>query len=55
MVLDKIWNGIGWYGFIGVITTSTTDISLVLTILPKQEHEEQPSTGFALPSACCLF
>ena len=25
---DKMWNGIGWYGFIGVITTSTTDISL---------------------------
>ena len=23
-----MWNGIGWYGFIGVITTSTTDISL---------------------------
>ena len=26
---DKMWNGIGWYGFIGVITTSTTDISLL--------------------------
>ena len=26
---DKIWNGIGWYGFIG-LTTSTTDISLVI-------------------------
>ena len=25
---DKMWNGIGWYGFIGLITTSTTDISL---------------------------
>ena len=25
---DKMWNGIGWYGFIGP-TTSTTDISLV--------------------------
>ena len=25
---DKMWNGIDWYGFIGVITTSTTDISL---------------------------
>ena len=25
---DKMWNGIGWCGFIGVITTSTTDISL---------------------------
>ena len=24
---DKMWNGIGWYGFIGP-TTSTTDISL---------------------------
>ena len=23
-----MWNGIGWYGFIGVITTSLTDISL---------------------------
>ena len=28
MAKDKMWNGIGWYGFIGVITTSTTDISL---------------------------
>ena len=24
----KLWNGIGWYGFIGP-TTSTTDISLM--------------------------
>ena len=23
-----MWNGIGWYGFIGVMTTSMTDISL---------------------------
>ena len=28
-----MWNGIGWYGFIGVITTSTTDISLYIHIL----------------------
>ena len=28
MAIDKMWNGIGWYGFIGVITTSTADISL---------------------------
>ena len=28
MAKDKMWNGIGWYGFIGP-TTSTTDISLV--------------------------
>ena len=28
MAKDKMWNGIGWYGFICVITTSTTDISL---------------------------
>ena len=28
MAKNKMWNGIGWYGFIGVITTSTTDISL---------------------------
>ena len=27
---DKMWNGIGWYGFIGVITASTTDISLIV-------------------------
>ena len=26
---DKMWNGIGWYGFIGVITTSTTNLSLM--------------------------
>ena len=25
---DKMWNGSGWYGFIGAISTSTTDISL---------------------------
>ena len=31
MAKDKMWNGIGWYGFIGP-TTSTTDISL------SQEH-----------------
>ena len=24
---DKMWNGSGWYGFIGVISTSTTDMS----------------------------
>ena len=29
MAKDKMWNGIGWYEFIGVITTSTTDISLM--------------------------
>ena len=28
MAKDKMWNGIGWYGFIGP-TTSTTDISLI--------------------------
>ena len=28
-----MWNGIGWYGFIGVITTSTTDISLAARLL----------------------
>ena len=25
---DKLWNGSGWYGFIEVISTSTTNISL---------------------------
>ena len=30
---DKMWNGIGWHGFIGVITTSTTDISLSLSLI----------------------
>ena len=29
MAEDKMWDGIGWYGFIGVITTSTTDINLM--------------------------
>ena len=33
MAKDKMWNGIGWYGFIGVITTSTTDISLGIHVL----------------------
>ena len=28
-----MWDGIGWYGFIGVITTSTTDISLPSSLL----------------------
>ena len=32
MAKDKMWNGIGWYEFIGVITTSTTDISLTLRL-----------------------
>ena len=31
MAKDKMWNGIGWYGFIGP-TTSTTDISLLKSI-----------------------
>ena len=31
-------NGIGWYGFIGVITTSTPDISLT-TGLTKEDFE----------------
>ena len=29
MAKDKMWNGIGWYGFIGP-ATSTTDISILL-------------------------
>ena len=32
MAKDKMWNSIGWYGFIGVITTSTTDISLIILV-----------------------
>ena len=32
MAKDKMRNGIGWYGFIGEITTSTTDVSLGLFI-----------------------
>ena len=28
MAKDKMWNGLGWYGFIGP-TTSTTDITSV--------------------------
>ena len=31
-----MWNSIGWYGFIGVITTSTTDISLNTSVHPCQ-------------------
>ena len=31
-----MWNGIGWYGFIGVITTSTTDISLVMGVISNE-------------------
>ena len=30
-----MWNGIGWYGFIGH-TTSTTDISLLAGVYPCQ-------------------
>ena len=35
-----MWNGIGWYGFIGP-TTSTTDISLhinIIVVLTKHYH-----------------
>ena len=35
---DKMWNGIGWYGFIGVITSSTTDISLISACDIKSAH-----------------
>ena len=28
--LSLIWNGSGWYGFIGAILASTTDISSVV-------------------------
>ena len=34
-----MWNGIGWYGFIGGITTSTTDISLVIRCLQYSKEE----------------
>ena len=29
MAKDTMWNGIGWYGFIGAITIYTTVISLL--------------------------
>ena len=32
MAKNKMWNGIGWYGFIGP-TTSTTHISLFVIVL----------------------
>ena len=35
---DKMWNGIGWYGFIGP-TTSTTDISLILHWYPFMSND----------------
>ena len=31
--LSLIWNGSGWYGFIGAILASTTDISPVVAVL----------------------
>ena len=38
MAKDKMWNGIDWYGFIGGITTSTTDISLPCPPLAVNLH-----------------
>ena len=32
MAKYKMWNGIGWYGCIGVITTSTSDISISVSM-----------------------
>ena len=37
MSKDKMWNGIGWYGFIGP-TTSTTDISLGLVLHGREQN-----------------
>ena len=34
-----MWNGIGWYGFIGVITTSMTDISLIVDLYADFEKK----------------
>ena len=27
-IKNMMWNGSGWYGFVGTISTSTTDVSL---------------------------
>ena len=31
-----MWNGSGWYGFIGTISTSTTGISLKSSLFPNK-------------------
>ena len=42
MAKDKMWNGIGWYEFIGP-TTSTTDISLLLAMLERIYAAKRPT------------
>ena len=53
MAKDNMRNGIGWYGFIGVITTSTTDKSLMGSV--KLEDELVQVTEFqSLWKAYCF-
>ena len=43
-----MWNGSGWYGFIGTISTSTTDISLLLGFMQKT------TIGHSFKTLCLL-
>ena len=44
-----MWNGIGWYGFIGIITKSTTDICLLISVKRYFSHPEKPILNLSLP------
>ena len=45
-----MWNGIGLYGFIGVITTSTTDISLFTTQNETKKKKNQNENSYYIIS-----
>ena len=46
---DKMWNGIGWYGFIGIITKSTNGISLLISLKRYFSHSEKSILNLSLP------
>ena len=43
-----MWNGIGWYGLIGVITTSTTDISLITMVRIRVMSSSNHNTSVSI-------
>ena len=49
-----MWNGIGWYGVIGVITTSTTDISLGLVVRLRTPDRGIPGSNPTQTVGFCL-
>ena len=44
-----MWNGIGWYRLIGIITKSTTDISLLISLKRYFSHPEKSILNLSLP------